>query len=151
MTERGLTLHRHHAKRLGDMGTAWDYVITVCDAALADRASRLARPLTSTTTSRAAMIVATPSDCRLAHRALDHLVGEDVAHRRGSFHGRGRLQRPQHPVHPPRRAAGGHRHRDLGPGAHAIAKQLGRHLGQLSGVARDHEPHRLRSVPRAVS
>ena len=33
MAERGLSLESHRAKALAEMGTRWDYVITVCDAA----------------------------------------------------------------------------------------------------------------------
>lgn len=33
MAERGLSLDRHRAKALTAVGTRWDYVITVCDAA----------------------------------------------------------------------------------------------------------------------
>jgi arsenate reductase len=33
MTEQGLPLTSRHAKSLAEVGTAWDYVITVCDAA----------------------------------------------------------------------------------------------------------------------
>jgi arsenate reductase (thioredoxin) len=33
MAEHGLSLHSHRAKPIDEMGTRWDYVITVCDAA----------------------------------------------------------------------------------------------------------------------
>jgi arsenate reductase len=33
MAERGLSLSSHRAKSLAEVGTRWDYVITVCDAA----------------------------------------------------------------------------------------------------------------------
>lgn len=33
MTERGLSLVSHHTKSLAQVGTRWDYVITVCDDA----------------------------------------------------------------------------------------------------------------------
>ena len=33
MAERGLTLDSHRAKSLSEMGTRWDYVITLCDEA----------------------------------------------------------------------------------------------------------------------
>jgi arsenate reductase (thioredoxin) len=33
MTEKGLSLNGHRAKPLAEVGTGWDYVITVCDAA----------------------------------------------------------------------------------------------------------------------
>ena len=33
MAERGLSLGAHRAKALAEVGTRWDYVITVCDAA----------------------------------------------------------------------------------------------------------------------
>jgi arsenate reductase (thioredoxin) len=33
MAERGLSLSSHRAKPLAEVGTRWDYVITVCDAA----------------------------------------------------------------------------------------------------------------------
>jgi arsenate reductase len=33
MMERGLDLSMYGAKRLADVGTSWDYVITLCDAA----------------------------------------------------------------------------------------------------------------------
>jgi len=33
IAECGLTLASHRAKSLADVGTRWDYVITVCDAA----------------------------------------------------------------------------------------------------------------------
>jgi arsenate reductase len=33
MTEKGLSLIGQHAKSVSEVGTAWDYVITVCDAA----------------------------------------------------------------------------------------------------------------------
>ena len=33
MAERGLSLASHRAKSIADVGTRWDYVITVCDAA----------------------------------------------------------------------------------------------------------------------
>jgi len=33
MAERGLSLASHHAKSLDQVGTRWDYVITVCDDA----------------------------------------------------------------------------------------------------------------------
>jgi len=33
MSERGLSLGSHRAKSIAEVGTRWDYVITVCDAA----------------------------------------------------------------------------------------------------------------------
>jgi arsenate reductase len=33
MAERGLSLRSHWPKALGEVGTRWDYVVTVCDAA----------------------------------------------------------------------------------------------------------------------
>ena len=33
MADRGLSLRSHHAKPLSEMGTGWDYVITLCDEA----------------------------------------------------------------------------------------------------------------------
>ena len=47
MAERGLSLRFHRAKSIADVGTRWDYVITVCDAAFEqcpefpDKTSRL--------------------------------------------------------------------------------------------------------------
>jgi arsenate reductase (thioredoxin) len=47
MAERGLSLGSHRAKSIADVGTRWDYVITVCDAAFErcpefpDKTSRL--------------------------------------------------------------------------------------------------------------
>jgi arsenate reductase (thioredoxin) len=47
MAERGLSLGFHRAKSIADVGTYWDYVITVCDAAFErcpefpDKTSRL--------------------------------------------------------------------------------------------------------------
>lgn len=47
MAERGLSLGSHRAKSIAEVGTRWDYVITVCDAAFErcpefpDKTSRL--------------------------------------------------------------------------------------------------------------
>jgi arsenate reductase len=33
MADRGLSLQSHRSKSLGEVGTRWDYVITLCDEA----------------------------------------------------------------------------------------------------------------------
>jgi arsenate reductase (thioredoxin) len=33
MAERGVTLRGHRAKQISEMGTRWEYVITLCEAA----------------------------------------------------------------------------------------------------------------------
>ena len=40
MAERGVSLRGHRAKQISEMGTRWDYVITLCDAAY----ERIERP-----------------------------------------------------------------------------------------------------------
>ena len=52
MADRGLSLRSHRAKPLSEMGTRWDYVITLCDEAF-ESADDLALRLRSWRSDRA--------------------------------------------------------------------------------------------------
>ena len=86
-----------------------------------------------------------PPEVAVGRRRRTQLVDREHAHAR-VVDRLGRLQGLEPPVHAPRRPPGRHRQGEVGPRTKAITEEVGGHLRQLIGIARDDEAHRTVSV-----